>query len=335
MTAKPARVSCSSITCWALSICWSTAGTPARGFFCLAPVASTRFHPDPLPLRVESGAFALDGPASWLPGVSAAGIDEGFSTQAPISLYGATKLASERLAQEYGCGIWLSGMDQPLRRPGRSGPVWHRRARNLFLLDARPFLRGVRSNISGLADKAIRSAMRFIPAIWLGWLICNYAAPPPAQLLNVCWRRGKFDVTGSTHGVVRSALRSALPHRRRLRTAIRHSLARSGFQQSHVACTAWKPQIPLDKILDEIADHADRNPDWLDTVRSMSAAPRPEPDLKLSVRRDPGPRRRRLHLSRPWSICTWNCVCTNVPHEIVVVDDGSTDRTCGHCLRTE
>src|SRR5204862_43760 len=37
-----------------------------------------------------------------LPGFSAAGVAENFSTTAPISLYGATKLASETLALEYG-----------------------------------------------------------------------------------------------------------------------------------------------------------------------------------------------------------------------------------------
>ncbi|MFT3870266.1 MAG: NAD-dependent epimerase/dehydratase family protein [Nibricoccus sp.] len=36
------------------------------------------------------------------PGLTAAGVDETFSTQAPVSLYGATKLASEALALEYG-----------------------------------------------------------------------------------------------------------------------------------------------------------------------------------------------------------------------------------------
>jgi len=35
-------------------------------------------------------------------GLTAAGVDETFSTQAPVSLYGATKLASETLALEYG-----------------------------------------------------------------------------------------------------------------------------------------------------------------------------------------------------------------------------------------
>lgn len=52
---------------------------------------------------VEREAFQLAPPATRLiPGVSAAGIDETFPTTAPISLYGATKLASEALALEYG-----------------------------------------------------------------------------------------------------------------------------------------------------------------------------------------------------------------------------------------
>ena len=50
---------------------------------------SGAFHPSPLALRFP-------------PGLTAEGVDETFSTQAPVSLYGATKLASEALALEYG-----------------------------------------------------------------------------------------------------------------------------------------------------------------------------------------------------------------------------------------
>lgn len=54
-----------------------------------------------IPLREENGALVFDGSKASPPGVSANGIEECFSTQAPISLYGATKLASEVLALEY------------------------------------------------------------------------------------------------------------------------------------------------------------------------------------------------------------------------------------------
>jgi CDP-paratose 2-epimerase len=55
-----------------------------------------------LPLKVEEQAFRLDSSKALPAGISAAGIDTGFSTEAPISLYGSTKLSSEALALEYG-----------------------------------------------------------------------------------------------------------------------------------------------------------------------------------------------------------------------------------------
>src|ERR1700676_462511 len=65
-----------------------------------------------LPLREESSVYTLDGGQPWPVAVSLAGVGEGFSTEAPISLYGATKLASERLALEYAAGfqvpIWIN-----------------------------------------------------------------------------------------------------------------------------------------------------------------------------------------------------------------------------------
>src|SRR5580658_4101834 len=65
-----------------------------------------------LPLVVDSSKFVLDPKQPWPAAVSAAGVTEPFSTEAPISLYGATKLASEQLAQEYaaafGVPVWIN-----------------------------------------------------------------------------------------------------------------------------------------------------------------------------------------------------------------------------------
>ncbi len=60
-----------------------------------------------LPLRAEGDALTLDPEQPWPASVSLDGVAEGFSTKAPISLYGATKLASERLAQEYASAFQL------------------------------------------------------------------------------------------------------------------------------------------------------------------------------------------------------------------------------------
>jgi len=55
-----------------------------------------------LALKVEGHAFGLDCSKPLPAGISAAGISTGFSTEAPISLYGSTKLSAEVLALEYG-----------------------------------------------------------------------------------------------------------------------------------------------------------------------------------------------------------------------------------------
>ncbi|HEY2841140.1 MAG TPA: NAD-dependent epimerase/dehydratase family protein, partial [Pirellulales bacterium] len=55
-----------------------------------------------IPLRVEDEAFVFDSAARAPAGCTATGVSEDFSTAAPISLYGASKLASEVMALEYG-----------------------------------------------------------------------------------------------------------------------------------------------------------------------------------------------------------------------------------------
>jgi CDP-paratose 2-epimerase len=68
----------------------------------IAPLAA-------LELEVHNHAFRPAPQASSRPpGVTEAGIGESFSTGAPVSLYGATKLASEALALEYGEAFGLS-----------------------------------------------------------------------------------------------------------------------------------------------------------------------------------------------------------------------------------
>ncbi len=66
-----------------------------------------------LAVEVRDGAFAPTPDALVAtPGLSEAGIGEAFSTAAPVSLYGATKLASEALALEYGeafdLPVWIN-----------------------------------------------------------------------------------------------------------------------------------------------------------------------------------------------------------------------------------
>ena len=65
-----------------------------------------------LPVTVQAGMFQPVASGHLPAGVSPAGIAEEFSTTAPISLYGASKLASEALALEYGATfdfpVWIN-----------------------------------------------------------------------------------------------------------------------------------------------------------------------------------------------------------------------------------
>jgi CDP-paratose 2-epimerase len=65
-----------------------------------------------LPVVVEDGAFKLDRTRPMPDGIDETGLTEDFSTAAPISLYGASKLASELIALEYGLTfefpVWIN-----------------------------------------------------------------------------------------------------------------------------------------------------------------------------------------------------------------------------------
>ena len=65
-----------------------------------------------LPVDVQDDAFRPRGDAMTPHGVTAAGIAEAFSTEPPVSLYGASKAASETIALEYahafGIPVWIA-----------------------------------------------------------------------------------------------------------------------------------------------------------------------------------------------------------------------------------
>ena len=65
-----------------------------------------------IPLQVRDNAFEVDRAGPLPAGLTAEGIGVEFSTAAPVSLYGATKLASEIMALEYGAAfdfpVWIT-----------------------------------------------------------------------------------------------------------------------------------------------------------------------------------------------------------------------------------
>lgn len=214
-----------------------------------------------LPLRTESSAYTLDGGQPWPAGVSLAGVGEGFSTEAPISLYGATKLASERLAQEYATGFQV--------------PVWINRCG--VLAGAGQFGTAEQGIFSyWLHAHSIRRPLKYLGFGGHGFQVRDALHPRDlARMVDIQLRRGGpgqlLNVSG---GPTNSMSLAQLTEWCDQRFGSHQPLA-DGSERPYdvpwlildsskaLTATAWNPEISLHQILEEIADHAIAHPDWL------------------------------------------------------------------------
>jgi CDP-paratose 2-epimerase len=217
-----------------------------------------------LPLKNNGDAFCLDETAGLPVGISGRGIGVDFSTRAPISLYGSTKLAAEALALEYGgafdfpvwinrCGV-LAGAGQFGTPDQGVFSYWihaHARRRPLRFIGFDGTGKQTRDvfhprDLTVLADAQMncqRSGGQRVYCAGGG----RSNAISLAQLTAWCDRRfGKHTPTADTQPrpydipwVVMDA-----------------SDAERDF--------GWRVELPLENILEEIAQHADRHPDWLE-----------------------------------------------------------------------
>lgn len=226
--------------------------------YAIAPLAS-------LPMEARDGAFRPAAQARLPSGVSASGVDETFSTGAPISLYGATKLASEALALEYGETFGL--------------PVFVNRCG--VLAGAGQFGRADQ----GIFAYWINSWLRQRPLKYIGFGGYGHQVRDclhPRDLLPALQRQftapklSADDRIANFSGGVRSAMS--------LRQLSDWCAAHLGTHTVGVDATPrpfdipwivldsakagrlwqWQPATPTTAILDEIAAHARAHPDWLD-----------------------------------------------------------------------
>ncbi|HEV2201373.1 MAG TPA: NAD-dependent epimerase/dehydratase family protein [Bryobacteraceae bacterium] len=217
-----------------------------------------------LPLETEDHAFRLDDSKVLPHGVSACGIDPDFSTEPPISLYGSTKLASEKLALEYGMAFGF--------------PVW---------IDRCGVLAG--AGQFGTPDQGIfsywinahlrRRPLRYIGFGGTGYQVRDAFHPRDlAALLRA--QMSDSRVGGRRTYTVGGGPASAMS----LAQLTRWCDARFGHHQPqaeerprrydvpwvvmdsrHVANDfGWRCTRPLPHILEEIASHAEQHPEWLE-----------------------------------------------------------------------
>jgi len=219
-----------------------------------------------LPIAPHDHAFRLAPATAPLPpGLSAAGLTEEFPTAAPISLYGATKLASEALALEYGetfrlpvfinrCGV-LAGAGQFGRADQGIFAYWI----NAWL-QRRP-LKYIGFGGSGHQVRDCLHPRDLLPA-----LEQQFAAPTLAATDRIANFSGGAASAMSLRQLSDWCATHLGPH------AVAADLTPRPFDipwivLDHAKATRlyrWTPRTPTSAILEEIAAHARAHPDWLD-----------------------------------------------------------------------
>jgi CDP-paratose 2-epimerase len=225
-----------------------------------------------LPLTEQAGRggprFVID-PGGDLPsGVAAAGIDESFSTASPVSLYGATKLASETLAFEYAhavgtplvinrCGV-LAGAGQFGRADQGIFSWWIHRWRS-----GRP-LAYIGFGGRGLQVRDCLHADDLAQLVSLQMQTTGGTGPES--------RPTPLHVSGGGANSMSLAELSAWCGERFGPREVKGNAEPRPFDVpwlvlDHAQATAthgWRPTRSLISICEEIATHAERCPDWLD-----------------------------------------------------------------------
>ena len=214
-----------------------------------------------LPMELSIDRFELK--PSEIKGISQNGITENFPTNAPISLYGASKLASETLILEYGecfdfpvwinrCGV-LAGAGQFGKADQGIFSYWVHSFREKNPLKFIGF--------DGTGHQ-VRDAMHpkdLVP------LLTRQMMEPDMDVPKVINLGGGIDNSMSLKELSNWCEERFGSHKIISSDEVRRMDAPWIVMDSKVAQNVWNwnIQTSLDQILDEIADHADKNPNWL------------------------------------------------------------------------
>ena len=217
-----------------------------------------------VPLRVVSNAFAVD-PAAQLPnGLSVNGIGVDFSTAAPVSLYGATKLASEIMALEYGAAfdfpVWITRCGV-LAGAGQFGTP----AQGIFAFWLNAHLRRRPIRYIGFDGTGRQTRDAFHPRDLAALLLAQMrtsradgkrvytAGGGPANAMSLAQLTAWCDERFGKHVPASDSTPRMydIPW-----VAMDNASAAQDF--------GWRIEMPLPEILKGIAEHAEKHPAWLE-----------------------------------------------------------------------
>ena len=215
-------------------------------------------------LRQERGRFELDETQPMQTGLSPAGIGVDFSTAAPISLYGATKLASEAMALEYGSAfgfpVWITRCGV-LAGAGQFGTP----DQGIFAYWLNAHLRRRPLRYIGFEGNGFQTRDAFHPRDLCELLMAQ---------MNTCRPGGPRVYTAG--GGVRNSMSLAQltewcdgrfgPH------PVDNDLQPRPYDIPWIAMDngraeadfGWSVNMPIGEILEEIAAHAGKHPEWLE-----------------------------------------------------------------------
>jgi CDP-paratose 2-epimerase len=217
-----------------------------------------------IPLRVQDQTFALDSAAPLPRGLTVNGIGVDFSTAAPVSLYGATKLVSETMALEYGAAfdfpVWITRCGV-LAGAGQFGTA----SQGIFAFWVNAHLRHRPLRYIGFNGTGCQARDAFHPRDLAALMIEQMRTPRadgqrvytagggPANTMSLAQLTGWCDENFGRH------VPAVDPEPRM------YDIPWMVMDNTQAAADfGWQLEIPLPAILEEIAQHARRNPDWLE-----------------------------------------------------------------------
>jgi CDP-paratose 2-epimerase len=221
-----------------------------------------------LPMEVVRSRFVPQFSKIRCPGVSILGITEQFSTAAPISLYGAAKLASEALALEYGQAfgfpVWINRCGV-LAGAGQFGTA--EQGIFSFWLHAWRARRPLRYIGFGGNGHQVRDALHPDDLAMLVMQQMQYSGSDRDRICNVA---------GGLRNAISLRELSEWCEQRFGPNSVSSEIKDRSFdipwlvldESRASSAWNWECQRSLESILDEIAEHAERHPDWLELTAS-------------------------------------------------------------------
>ncbi|HEY3457845.1 MAG TPA: NAD-dependent epimerase/dehydratase family protein [Bryobacteraceae bacterium] len=215
-----------------------------------------------LPVRDCGSRFALDDTQPLPSGVSARGLTEQFPVRQPVSLYGATKLASEIMAVEYGATFGF--------------PVWVNRC---GVLAGAGQLGTAEQGVFSywLHAHAARRSLSYIGFGGRGLQVRDALHPDDLALLIARQMRREppfeaiYNVGGGPANAISLAQLTAWCDDRFGIHAPQAAQRERPFDVPWLVMDSrraraefdWEPARAISSILEEIAAHVEKNPDWL------------------------------------------------------------------------